>query len=450
MKIKNNRTVFLRCRIPFLCWLFVRKRALNRLSTVLTFFLLALHTPAISQNPAFELDAARGMMGDKYDQIVVAKEKLLSRAAAMRDAGFPMSRIDLSQFDDITHLSAYQRISSINDDCLAAVELKLYLESRWDEPAAEKLGMELLGVWVLPNKFTLADWVTKYFGYVIPGLGHISTGENVISSYDAVRNYLVGSVVYHMGQWAFKIYERSKRERWSAEKIETEMRQCHDLSLEHMKRIEEIKNKFDADVQTEIAKNTTKLNAINARYKNRIQELKEDEQNNSELHRRSKWLQCNPNELPSGVTPRPLINMTHEQMQGEQRILWMNEALPGGKFYESERNSALSIQTGETLLENAKYYVVMKKLAYEYEHAVQEQLTEIMRLQIERQTLEKYSRPLALNECEKIGKINKQSSKSGFITAHHRQSDWYCTNRPVIQAPVTLPPIISITEGNQH
>ncbi len=30
----------------------------------------------------------------------------------------------------------------------------------------------------------------------------------------------------------------------------------------------------------------------------------------------------------------------------------------------------------------------------------------------------------------------------GYVTAHHRQSDWYCTNRPVINAPVALPPIV--------
>jgi len=34
----------------------------------------------------------------------------------------------------------------------------------------------------------------------------------------------------------------------------------------------------------------------------------------------------------------------------------------------------------------------------------------------------------------------------GYLTSRHQQSDWYCTNRPVIDAPVALPPIISAEE----
>ena len=34
----------------------------------------------------------------------------------------------------------------------------------------------------------------------------------------------------------------------------------------------------------------------------------------------------------------------------------------------------------------------------------------------------------------------------GYLTSRHQQSDWYCTNRPVIDAPVALPPIISASE----
>lgn len=34
----------------------------------------------------------------------------------------------------------------------------------------------------------------------------------------------------------------------------------------------------------------------------------------------------------------------------------------------------------------------------------------------------------------------------GYLTSRHQQTDWYCTNRPVIDAPVALPPIISASE----
>lgn len=41
--------------------------------------------------------------------------------------------------------------------------------------------------------------------------------------------------------------------------------------------------------------------------------------------------------------------------------------------------------------------------------------------------------------------INK-TKQSSHVTVRHQQSDWYCTNRPVIDAPVALPPIISTAE----
>jgi hypothetical protein len=38
------------------------------------------------------------------------------------------------------------------------------------------------------------------------------------------------------------------------------------------------------------------------------------------------------------------------------------------------------------------------------------------------------------------------AKRKGYLTSRHQQTDWYCTNRPVIDAPVTLPPIISTAE----
>ena len=39
-----------------------------------------------------------------------------------------------------------------------------------------------------------------------------------------------------------------------------------------------------------------------------------------------------------------------------------------------------------------------------------------------------------------------EAKRKGYLTSRHQQSDWYCTNRPVIDAPVALPPIISASE----
>lgn len=44
--------------------------------------------------------------------------------------------------------------------------------------------------------------------------------------------------------------------------------------------------------------------------------------------------------------------------------------------------------------------------------------------------------------------IDTQRTPS-YVTVRHTQSDWYCTNRPVIEAPVALPPIISASESKQ-
>jgi hypothetical protein len=38
------------------------------------------------------------------------------------------------------------------------------------------------------------------------------------------------------------------------------------------------------------------------------------------------------------------------------------------------------------------------------------------------------------------------AKRKGYLTSRHQQSDWYCTNKPVIDAPVALPPVISSAE----
>ncbi|MBK6741827.1 MAG: hypothetical protein IPG66_02175 [Hydrogenophilales bacterium] len=38
----------------------------------------------------------------------------------------------------------------------------------------------------------------------------------------------------------------------------------------------------------------------------------------------------------------------------------------------------------------------------------------------------------------------KYGPKGGYVTSHHSQKDWYCTNRPEILAPVLLPPILQL------
>ena len=37
--------------------------------------------------------------------------------------------------------------------------------------------------------------------------------------------------------------------------------------------------------------------------------------------------------------------------------------------------------------------------------------------------------------------------RGGYVTSHHSQKDWYCTNRPEINAPVSLPPILNMGQG---
>ncbi|MCW8890671.1 MAG: hypothetical protein OQL20_08440, partial [Sedimenticola sp.] len=42
-----------------------------------------------------------------------------------------------------------------------------------------------------------------------------------------------------------------------------------------------------------------------------------------------------------------------------------------------------------------------------------------------------------------INDLNLKKGKNNtYITAHHKQKDWYCTNRPQIEAPVVLPSIV--------
>lgn len=47
------------------------------------------------------------------------------------------------------------------------------------------------------------------------------------------------------------------------------------------------------------------------------------------------------------------------------------------------------------------------------------------------------------SKLRKIFHRVKAKNHGGYVTSHHSQKDWYCTNRPEINAPVALPPIIN-------
>lgn len=52
-------------------------------------------------------------------------------------------------------------------------------------------------------------------------------------------------------------------------------------------------------------------------------------------------------------------------------------------------------------------------------------------------------KPVALAEAlAKTLKLGQGKGGGSFVTAKHSQKDWYCTNRPQIEAPVQLPPIL--------
>lgn len=72
-------------------------------------------------------------------------------------------------------------------------------------------------------------------------------------------------------------------------------------------------------------------------------------------------------------------------------------------------------------------------------------LGELARIGVESDTLKDYAAPVAAGKCETLRKQPvdlPEGDRGGFVTTRHQQRDWYCTNRPIIEAPVVLPPIL--------
>lgn len=342
-------------------------------------------------------------------------------------------------------VAAYQRIRNLDDDCRAAVDLKLFLDYHEHKGSITvdrpwMMALKLVAIWKLPGKYGTAGSLFDWWQGWKNRAAHLGTVANLLQTYEVFQEHLVASVAENANQWRFEAYEKSQREAWSPEEVSDQAALRHQQSLDHLDEIDRLGDEFERAVETENALHQTNLAEIETTYRARMDAIAADERDQTELNRRARWLQDNPHSLPPGIVPRPLRDRTHAQEQGEQRMEWMNEALPGGPFHREERARAGSVHEQQRLYEKGRHHVVLRELAYHYERNVQAQLTEVMRLQIERETLHDYALPLALDDCEEIGK--RLPERAGFVSARHHQQDWYCTNRPIISAPVALPQII--------
>jgi len=334
--------------------------------------------------------------------------ELIQRAREFKRAGYPYPEYDnWPMYSDASLLEALERTRNIQDDCRAAVELKMFLDSRQDELSLSRSTLASFDVarkW-LPNpslsKIELGASVLKVeidllqinvwddskdflaLDFINVEVPVIEKAKKVTDSYNIVKSYLEGTEAGQAGRWALEIHEKSRD--WDSREVSRQQRLMHDKSSQHLNNIQEITARFDVDVQRAYENYHENVDRFVRIYELELELI--------EIHSREIDV---PGELDSE------LKRVHQEMNR----LGYRPPQPPQSRTETGRKRAnnLAEQKRDMAIKSEAQSLdrLLDKLANDYLRDVAEEERQIARLQVQRQTLEKYSRPLAEDMCQSI------------------------------------------------
>lgn len=389
----------------------------------------AFPTSAQSQAPELGLDSldfavppvaggtADIVTGERPDERGDAILKALAhRVDAFRDAGYSLPIVDnTGAYWQITQETAYRLIEGIEDDCLAAVELKLYLDANAfetdlldavtaiDRPAM--LALKLATIWALPEAVGVAGSAVDMLLGLKNRFSLLGNVANLMSSVEAMESHVYGHVASQRGAWALEAYREARREGWDADEIVEEQRSLVDRSQDHLDRINAQSVAFEAAVAAETTFHEDHVSHTQRAYDERMAWLATDEAERGEQRRRIKWLEDNRHTGSPRPDMGPIIDETRSP--GEISYEWaVTQTEPGGRYYREHRAEALQNLQLLVAAETLRHEAALIRLANEYERAVHAEMVEVFRIEVERRTLERYVKPLALDDCEGIERLS--------------------------------------------
>ncbi len=318
--------------------------------------------------------------------------KILKKLSEFKEAGYPLpDHMDLGAYNSTVLEGAYRRIQAIKDPCEAAVDLKLVLDanrSRFTAKRIKNLGVDLAGIWLMPNKWNVLDEWGKLLFRNVPLFGYAANAKNVRDTWKRVKQEWVPTVAEQKSGWTLAAYERYKQKSWSEEQIVAEQKHLQQESDGRRAEIGMLQSHFDKEAQRRKKALDSQIKQVRAELAARKKQIAE------------KAL-IEEKKLEQALASLPAPANDHHKIEGRTSLAEQRRA----EFWRNIMGQYAAQELGAAHEESKlllAYKLQMQRLAKKYEREVTQRLTEIARLQTEREALETYAKPLAKNDCPGI------------------------------------------------
>ena len=192
---------------------------------------------------------------------------------------------DVSNYSDNTLWQLEQRLRTISDPCVAAVEMALFLDSRrfetslsagleaYDSPGV--MALEIIHTWVVPDGIGVGTSILDdLFSTAGNAFSPIDTLTDAAETWTIFQNHFVGSVESESGKWAYDEWRDAQGKGLTPEQIATRQRALQDESATHLAEVEAAKESLDAEMmRVDLAHGQAQL-AIEARYDAAVEKIR--------------------------------------------------------------------------------------------------------------------------------------------------------------------------------
>lgn len=287
---------------------------------------------------------------------------------------------DVSEYSDNTLWQLEQRLRTIADPCVAAVEMALFLDARRFETSLSAsleayespgvMALEIVHAWVVPDKVgqgtSILDDLFAAGGQVFSPIGKL---KNAADTWTIFQNHFVGSVESESGKWAYEAWRDAQGKGLTPEEMVIRQRALQEESATHLAEVEAAKESLDAEMmRVDLAHGQAQLE-IEARYEAAVEKIRFEAGGNA--------------------------------LRLEEPAFVIKLA------------NAKNAYTAEWGAELASYEEAQRQVIKTQSERMHAALMTISRLQVQRQTLQKIAVPVADNDCEGIGKLPEPVLKSG-------------------------------------
>ena len=373
--------------------------------------------------------AIAGDSADGYDhegaRIIMA---LRRRYWEFEKAGYPLPDVaDLDSYSRSTLIEASQLIENESDPCIAAADVAMFLNARIAETSwRDMLGtvdrpawmvLKVVGAMKLPDPVGTGTEIMDLVFGLKDKFSLIGTAYNAAQAVDVIKEHWQDTIAVQHGRWAETVYREARTEGWTPEEIGLEIIHLQAQSEELLTGMKILSDNFELHVREENERHAAAEAASEKIYEDRMAAIAEDESKGGERERRAQWLRDNSH---TGE-PKPGVGVIIDPSRDPSEIShewWITETEPGGKYYAEERGSAFQELELRRAAEGLRHEATLQKIAYDFERATEEVLTDLSELQVERETLQNMALPVARGTCEEIkpGRVKEKMPEIGMET----------------------------------